>query len=216
MRHTKLSDDRVKQKFQFTHPGRGATWSPQRRWSYPQGFNSRTPGGVRRQSGGVDGCRPQVSIHAPREGCDYSRAVPKDVPIRFQFTHPGRGATVCIGYLIQIIAVSIHAPREGCDLDRREATALYDLVSIHAPREGCDFHHIIINSLWLSFNSRTPGGVRPDLVQLVEVHKHVSIHAPREGCDSFVRALFHEHTRFNSRTPGGVRLIHFQSFLRIG
>ena len=26
--------------------------------------------------------------------------------------------------------------------------------------------------------------MRPDLVQLVEVHKHVSIHAPWEGCDN--------------------------------
>ena len=39
-------------KFQFTHPGRGAT-----------------------ESGCVDGRRPQVSIHAPREGCDQSVAL---------------------------------------------------------------------------------------------------------------------------------------------
>ena len=80
------------QLFQFTHPGRGATvfffslvWAK-------KSFNSRTPGGVRRRSIIVqmgDGAfqfthpgrgathphpRPaggnEVSIHAPREGCD--------------------------------------------------------------------------------------------------------------------------------------------------
>ena len=34
-----------------------------------------------------------------------------------------------------------------------------------------------------SFNSRTPGGVRPEeLIDLVQAML-VSIHAPREGCD---------------------------------
>ena len=35
-----------------------------------------------------------VSIHAPREGCDngYFKAITEH--IQFQFTHPGRGATV--------------------------------------------------------------------------------------------------------------------------
>ena len=36
-----------------------------------------------------------VSIHAPREGCDlYIRPIKKDRDYLFQFTHPGRGATV--------------------------------------------------------------------------------------------------------------------------
>ena len=35
--------------------------------------------------------------------------------VRFQFTHPGRGATVTIKQLINVLRVSIHAPREGCD-----------------------------------------------------------------------------------------------------
>ena len=57
-------------KFQFTHPGRGAT----------------------EQGGGLDtGLR--VSIHAPREGCDSSNVSNQSILIRFQFTHPGRGAT---------------------------------------------------------------------------------------------------------------------------
>ena len=35
-------------KFQFTHPGRGATWMEMSILGTPPCFNSRTPGGVRR------------------------------------------------------------------------------------------------------------------------------------------------------------------------
>ena len=35
-------------------------------------------------------------------------------------------------------------------------------VSIHAPREGCDFKAITEHIKQTSFNSRTPGGVRPN------------------------------------------------------
>ena len=80
----------------------------------------------------------------------------------------------------------------------------------------------------VSFNSRTPGGVRRPIQLRCSRDKHVSIHAPREGCDSVImvailvlRVSIHapregcdridsfEHigsSSFNSRTPGGVRL----------
>ena len=57
-------------EFQFTHPGRGATTDSHR---------------VRRIA--------DVSIHAPREGCDLREAEVQAV-----------------------LSVSIHAPREGCDM----------------------------------------------------------------------------------------------------
>ena len=56
--------------FQFTHPGRGATTKPKMR-SAPA----------------------EVSIHAPREGCDHLLFRLRCKTIKFQFTHPGRGAT---------------------------------------------------------------------------------------------------------------------------
>ena len=56
--------------FQFTHPGRGATALPL--WyALPD----------------------QVSIHAPREGCDQKATGYHPTTYEFQFTHPGRGAT---------------------------------------------------------------------------------------------------------------------------
>ena len=40
-----------------------------------------------------------------------------ETEILFQFTHPGRGATVVRPTKLVISMVSIHAPREGCDQD---------------------------------------------------------------------------------------------------
>ena len=37
---------------------------------------------------------PIVSIHAPREGCDTNLNVYMRLRATFQFTHPGRGATI--------------------------------------------------------------------------------------------------------------------------
>ena len=145
-------------------------------------FNSRTPGGVRPSSSHPRRQSSLVSIHAPREGCDYCiytpipmhvrfnsrtpggvrhRLSPTDTfYVRFQFTHPGRGATR-----------SISPRRSG------------SRVSIHAPREGCDSCNLLDRHRGGSFNSRTPGGVRHSLLSITVGALPVSIHAPREGCD---------------------------------
>ena len=123
--------------FQFTHPGRGAT---------RRAFVLSVPASV-------------VSIHAPREGCDEEMLSVADMTTSFnsrtpggvrqnvtantsltklfQFTHPGRGATVLSSEVSNGDKVSIHAPREGCDLVRVLSVPA-SVVSIHAPREGCD------------------------------------------------------------------------------
>ena len=84
--------EQSKKTFQFTHPGRGATEHTTLLLTGDSRFNSRTPGGVRQLLDFavyvVDlfqfthpgrGATPliihlvraqEVSIHAPREGCD--------------------------------------------------------------------------------------------------------------------------------------------------
>ena len=146
--------------FQFTHPGRGATALLDER-----------------------AVVVEVSIHAPREGCDSSSKSRATTFFTFQFTHPGRGATDLGRHVRRELRVSIHAPREGCDcrggverlsLCRFQFThpgrgATWDtikgfggiIVSIHAPREGCDADRQHQATKTQSFNSRTPGGVRP-------------------------------------------------------
>ena len=100
-------------------------------------------------------------------------------------------------------------------------------VSIHAPREGCDVTSLPKYLLNTRFNSRTPGGVRPNANALRNMREQfqfthpgrgatmaigvydpqyvVSIHAPREGCDWLTLPLLDWGLCFNSRTPGGVR-----------
>ena len=126
--------------------------------------------------------RYNVSIHAPREGCDRAGYSPADymssfnsrtpggvrlqafgcdkIFSEFQFTHPGRGATLEGLPSRSLLHVSIHAPREGCDiLQFKQARQ----------KKG--------------FNSRTPGGVRHPRPHVALCTLRVSIHAPREGCD---------------------------------
>ncbi len=148
-------------QFQFTHPGKGATrlrsfivlstivsihapwegcdplWCRCPLWSWC--FNSRTLGRVRPHSL-IHSCNlVSVSIHAPWEGCDSSSASSSSPSARFQFTHPGKGATLPCASLVKYFPVSIHAPWEGCDRSSpREFFALY------------------------RFNSRTLGRVRPN------------------------------------------------------
>ena len=56
--------------FQFTHPGKGATYPRETTVAYTERFNSRTLGRVRLQLLHVWEHHLQVSIHAPWEGCD--------------------------------------------------------------------------------------------------------------------------------------------------
>ena len=102
-----------------------------------------------------------VSIHAPREGCDYQWGC-SDTQIykMFQFTHPGRGATSSSAGDSEEATVSIHAPREGCD-DRPDR-----------PKDG---------QVGFQFTHPGRGATVPKGVRLAI--PEVSIHAPREGCD---------------------------------
>ncbi len=146
--------------FQFTHPVWGATLAVLRQF-----------------------LRLEVSIHAPRVGCDTA-CNPKQEPTQqFQFTHPVWGATptrfsapLCLVRFnsrtpcgvrlcrLRLVACLSHRfnSRTPCGVRHRlwSGCRLYG-VSIHAPRVGCDIRHC---TLWLS--------------------SHVSIHAPRVGCDS--------------------------------
>jgi len=104
----------------------------------------------------------------------------------FQSTHPGQGATCSLTDTRQYLGVSIHAPQAGCD--QASSTG----------KNGT-----------LSFNPRTPGGVRRMQVVQDEAFYVVSIHAPRVGCDLNPGVIQLKISCFNPRTPGGVRRITF-------
>ena len=137
VRHIIPPPNNILLKFQFTHPGRGATkYHHHRERGYSE-FQFTHPGRGATLLVSLICLFSTVSIHAPREGCDTYRATacqrtacfnsrtPGGVrPTlrttiilidRFQFTHPGRGATRNISVITAERRVSIHAPREGCD-----------------------------------------------------------------------------------------------------
>ena len=102
-------------EFQFTHPGRGATQilslivmlgtvsihAPREgcdvkvssKPTTAQGFNSRTPGGVRLVLISFEYITPEFQFTHPGRGAT-AIAPFRLVAILFQFTHPGRGATL--------------------------------------------------------------------------------------------------------------------------
>ena len=192
-------------RFQFTHPGRGATHL--RSSSYDKSVVSiHAPReGCDKHYANYSTKQTNVSIHAPREGCDLVAPGIRLSRAKFQFTHPGRGATIPRPSACIVAQVSIHAPREGCD---RSEHAYYPSHS--------------------SFNSRTPGGVRrsggrlstkatefqfthPGRGATSSTHRSsFSLYAfqfthPGRGATRASYALYFATFCFNSRTPGGVR-----------
>ena len=174
--------------FQFTHPGKGATASASAKF-----FST------------------WVSIHAPWEGCDLlvadksntffrfnsrtlgrvRRSAPYQIllSVRFQFTHPGKGATMRHCNVIGCALFQFTHPGKGATVWCCRSADRY-LVSIHAPWEGCD------PSPWrdlaytpFGFNSRTLGRVR----------------------QSAGKRQYRNYSSFNSRTLGRVRLLVTQS-----
>ena len=84
----------VKDKeFQFTHPGKGATQAFGTVTSESYMFQFTHPGKGATKEVGVYLPTPEVSIHAPWEGCDLVGHTIGETSNKFQFTHPGKGAT---------------------------------------------------------------------------------------------------------------------------
>ena len=149
---------------------------------YMRSFNSRTLGRVRRPCPLARSLRYYVSIHAPWEGCDLFGVNKPNTNLRFQFTHPGKGATTGSGDPLPRLpsfnsrTLGRVRPRSAEGLIPEEefqfthpgkgATRIRSLsacetsVSIHAPWEGCDASSLSVVSVTAGFNSRTLGRVR--------------------------------------------------------
>ena len=102
----------------------------------------------------------QISIHAPREGCDraiirrarnllyFNPRTPRGVRLggriewenrspKFQSTHPARGATTTKNQRVSGISFQSTHPARGAT-PRWYNPPHRPVISIHAPREGCD------------------------------------------------------------------------------
>ena len=150
---------RTLRQFQSTHPAWGATTS-------------------RRDGGGAW----EISIHAPRVGCDRRERLNPFSWNNFNPRTP-RGVRPAFSVLFNCtVAISIHAPRVGCD----QIAIIPCAGSRH-------------------FNPRTPRGVRPMTLICIFQIQVISIHAPRVGCDFRQRIRTRRRSHFNPRTPRGVR-----------
>ena len=146
-----------------------------------------------------------ISIHAPLTGCDRHFVHATFDCLKFQSTHPSRGATpeICqfrIGQAFQ----STHPSRGATD------SATFRLnpneISIHAPLTGCDLYTRIFSPPKLQFQSTHPSrgatlviycsGLNRALFQSTHPSRGatktfccclifctISIHAPLTGCD---------------------------------
>ena len=123
----------------------------------------------------------------------------------FQFTHPGKGATVWCCRSADRYLVSIHAPWEGCDPSPWRDLAYtpfgFNSRTLGRVRHTRDF----CQASSICFNSRTLGRVRLEFSNLYCQLQKVTIHAPWEGCDTINCILSSKDTSFNSRTLGRVR-----------
>ena len=162
----------------------------------------------------------KISIHAPREGGDFTQEEYDYLKSRFQSTPPARGATSDPVLYGERTAISIHAPREGGDIQiaadsgkpllfqstppARGATPSsrrsWDstLISIHAPREGGDAGGRGQRPRLLEhFNPRPPRGGRLHAASFAIRRKHFNPRPPRGG---------RPHAGPSGRKPGSISI----------
>ena len=146
-------------QFQSTHPVWGAT-----------------PGNL------VGWHRWEISIHAPRVGCDPGHPV-------FPWWAD----------------ISIHAPRVGCDSATYGVYLSCNVFQSTHPVWGATLTPTVAPWARPYFNPRTPCGVRRSQHFLPSRSSRISIHAPRVGCDAGQGCRPCPQRDFNPRTPCGVR-----------
>ena len=146
-------------------------------------FNPRTPCGVRQRATCQVVLARQISIHAPRTGCDMSRS-PNCRNPDISIHAPRAGCDKIDEYICQLLRkISIHAPRAGCDIMRRTTFGFSKLFQSTHPVRGATMPMDKAVSAAQDFNPRTPCGVRPHARGIYKAVREISIHAPRAGCD---------------------------------
>ena len=196
--------ERAREQFQSTHPVRGATLLGSLGRAVIWHFNPRTPCGVRpglaRQpwrDAGFQSTHPvrgatstvmeiataiqQISIHAPRAGCDvrtigseYTAGISIHAPRagcdtcilarlniwrKFQSTHPVRGATAVFAPKLNRWRFQSTHPVRGAT---KTVTVFRRFLKNFNPRTPCGVRRVIKHEIIKqeNFNPRTPCGVR--------------------------------------------------------
>ena len=145
--------------FQSTPPARGATFHP---IPYDEEW--------------------VISIHAPREGGDFTIPKYSSIDTPFQSTPPARGATQIIILITRRIRISIHAPREGGDNLIIQCRSWPTYFNPRPPRGGRP-SVTVVSRYSAEFQSTPPARGATVFHALIIHGALISIHAPREGGD---------------------------------
>ena len=146
--------------FQSTHPVRGATPAGRLESMANCDFNPRTPCGVRPRHVIILIHYYNISIHAPRAGCDLFGMMIYSAQLYFNPRTPCGVRPAVYGN--DKIRSNDFNPRTPCGvrLDSVKSSISSKLISIHAPRAGCDWGVRGHTRIFKYFNPRTPCGVR--------------------------------------------------------
>ena len=167
------------ERFQSTLPGWGAT-KESHQYSPLCEISIHAP---RMGSDRNESACPQsqeISIHAPRMGSDVACGLTLMVPVVFQSTLPGWGATV---------------------LRRYEPVRLSGFQST-LPGWGATRYEDIMTVSGFNFNPRSPDGERLVDCSLPPRNSTISIHAPRMGSDASNSPCWFRCQEFQSTLPG--------------
>ena len=153
------------------------------------------------------GCLKPKSFRcvAPHAGRD--RRIPgKMSHLRFQSTHPSRGATRSIyTYCLVFTIFQSTRPVRGAT-QQQGLTSDAGTISIRAPRAGRDAVRMTAFPDTADFNPRAPCGARPAETLAISDFIPISIRAPRAGRDPTICISWTAIIYFNPRAPCGARL----------
>ena len=187
--------------FQSTPPARGATkWVTVPYYTIDISIHAPREGGDFSSMCSISiHC---ISIHAPREGGDPPFVASSVKRKQFQSTPPARGATACParsgGWRWQFQSTP---PARGATAGASPSPARAGDFNPRPPRGGRLRLFLWKNAGKCYFNPRPPRGGRREIPFMLSGYTEISIHAPREGGDLLSAARAKRNGPFQSTPP---------------
>ena len=159
--------------------------------SSTQGFNSRSPSGLRQYATKFEQHCFVVSIHAAQAGCDQTLR-----------------QTRLLG------SVSIHAAQAGCDLLLPLMALPVKGFNSRSPSGLRLDHQCGLYCTAPCFNSRSPSGLRPSAQALTSFSSWFQFTQPKRAATICQLVQLKSMHSFNSRSPSGLRLVFDKSHVQ--
>ena len=194
----------AREQFQSTLPARGATkYTIEKQWLEVE-FQSTLPARGATVDGLCTFITLRISIHAPREGSDFS-SISLGIPcVLFQSTLPARGATRTRSPRTSSGPFQSTLPARGATHIARTARPTVR-ISIHAPREGSDPSRCSSYTPMYYFNPRSPRGERRSSIRSTCFASIFQSTLPARGATSKALRSSARLCYFNPRSPRGER-----------